>query len=65
MLGPEPFKDGITPLPDLIESFHVGFHGYADDTQLYVTFRLGEDETESHETLECCIDAVKSWMAMN
>ena len=63
VLGCELFKN--TPLPDLIESFHVGFNGYADDTQLCVTFKPGEDETESCEKLECYIAAVKSWMAMN
>jgi retron-type reverse transcriptase len=49
VLGPELFKDYITPLPDLINSFHVGFHGYADDTQLYVAFEPGKNETESRK----------------
>lgn len=65
VLGPELFKDYITPLPDLINSFHVGFHGYADDTQLYVAFEPGKNETESRKKLENCIAAVKSWMALN
>ena len=41
VLGPELFKDYASPLSSLIQSFGVSFHGYADNTQLYITFVPG------------------------
>ena len=40
VLGPELFKDYASPQASLIKSFGVSLHGYADDTQLYMTFAL-------------------------
>ena len=39
VLGQVFFKDNITPPADLIISHNVQFHRYADDTQLYITFK--------------------------
>ena len=65
VLGPELFKDYITPLASIIESHDVHFHGYADDTQLYVTFKPGQDEDSALDKLERCITDVRRWMASN
>ena len=65
VLGPELFKDYIAPLADLIHSHGIEFHGYADDTQLYTTFKPGENEDDALQQMQRCITAVKSWMALN
>ena len=79
-LGPVFFKNYITPLADLIKSHNVHFHGYADDTQLYVTFKPDgvasklrtkkqrkRQETEKSALckLERCTEAIRNWMAIN
>ena len=63
VLGPELFKDYASPLASLIQSFGVSFHGYADDTQLYITFVPGRDEDIALDKIQRCIAAVKAWMA--
>ena len=65
VLGPELFKDYITPLADLITSHSVHFHGYADDTQLYTFFKPGEDELSALNKMQKCIAEIKSWMSQN
>ena len=65
VLGPELFKDYIAPLANLIHSHGIEFHGYADDTQLYITFTPGENEVSALERMESCIADVRSWMALN
>ena len=65
VLGPELFKDYASPLASLIQSFDVLFHGYADDTQMYITFAPGPDEAIALDKMQRCIAAVKAWMAQN
>ena len=49
----------------MTQSFGVNFHGYADDTQIYVTFVPGQNEDSARDKIQQCIAAVKSWMAQN
>ena len=51
VLGPELLKDYITPLSSIIESYDVSFHRYADNTQLVVSFKPGQDEDT---TMDMC-----------
>ena len=43
VLGALLFLKYILPLAQLIKSYGVDTHGYADDSQLYVTFRKTND----------------------
>ena len=65
VLGPELFKDYSAPLSAIMKSHCLQYHCYADDTQLYVTFKPGQDEQQALLQLQNCIELIKSWMAMN
>ena len=53
-----------TPLYDIIESHGVSSMLYADDTQLYVSFKPGEIQEYVHK-IQCCISDVKKWASSN
>ena len=57
----------IQPLGHILRRHGVMFHGYADDTQIYVKFRPNnkEDLLAATKTLECCIHDVRTWMIFN
>ena len=45
------YSKTMVPLAKLIQSYEVNFYGYADDIQLYITFKPGEDEERAHDRL--------------
>ena len=53
----------ILPLGDVIRSFGISFHCYADDTQLFIPVE-SRDSAEIQK-VESCLAAVKSWMSLN
>jgi len=65
VLGPTFFSDYSSPLAELIRSFGVKVHLYADDSQLFLAFKPGIDEDVAISKLEECILHVRSWMAQN
>ncbi len=50
----------MLPMGNIIRKHGVGFHCYADDTQLYISSRPGE--THKIEKLMECIVNIKNWM---
>jgi len=54
-----------SPLADLIRSFGVEVHLYADDSQLYLAFEPESSEVKALNKMEQCIDHVRRWMASN
>src|SRR5206468_11072210 len=50
VLGPFLFSVYVSPISDIISSYSVEYHQYADDTQLYTAVKSGSD-TESIRNL--------------
>ena len=67
ILGPFLFTLFITPLGDICRKYHIKFHGYADDQQLYCSFdpKNRQDSSVAISRLEDCISSVRSWMRVN
>jgi len=64
VLGPLLFTAYVSPVGDLIESFDVSYHQFADDTQLLVAMNVN-DATPALERLANCSAAVRSWFLRN
>ena len=64
MLGLRLFTMYAADLVDRVEKHGVKFHGYADDSQLYVHCRPHDVATATAK-LESCISDVDDWMSTN
>jgi fibrillarin-like rRNA methylase len=64
VLGPFLFSVYVSPIAELISSYGIKFHQYADDTQLYTAVKSGSDAS-SIRNLELCSCAVRDWFAQN
>ncbi len=63
VLGPKKFCSYTKPLDRIIGIHNVGFHMYADDTQLYIPLTVEKEKTEAAiQILENCIREVRQWM---
>jgi len=64
VLGPLLFTAYTAPVSDLIESFGVCCHQFADDTQLFIAMNVA-DTTPLLNSLTCCSAVVKQWSLQN
>ena len=64
VLGPLLFTLYTTPLSSLISGHAIPQHLCADDSQLYVSFSLG-DSAAALNGIQSCLASVQSWMSMN
>ena len=64
VLGPLLFTIYISPLGQLIRRHHLKFHQYADDNQLYLSFKRPNLSSAVSSTQECVND-IKQWMTHN
>ena len=66
VLGPQLFTVYTSPVRDIILKYNLNDHVYADDTQLYITFKSSQEPADSCiTTLEKCIQEIRSWMRRN
>ena len=63
-LGPLLFTIYASKLFEVIKNYLPQSHGYADDTQLYLSFNadLPSSQNDAVEATEQCIQAIRSWI---
>ena len=61
VLGPMKFCLYLLQLGAIIRHHNIGYHIYADDTQLYISFKC-KDPLESLTKLNMCISDIRVWM---
>lgn len=63
-LGPLLFTLYTSRLFQIVQSHLPDVHCFADDTQLYISFRPNDtiDESSALNALESCVDDIHSWM---
>ena len=54
----------LLPLGAILRHHNIGYHIYADDTQLYISFNYN-DPLESLTKLNTCISDIRKWMIKN
>ena len=64
VLGPMKFCLYLFPLGTILRHHNIGYHIYADDTQLYISFKC-KDPLESLTKLNMCISIIRVWMIKN
>ena len=67
VLGPLLYLMYVAPLAEIIEKHNMSYHFYADDTQIYLSFRPS-DKAEpdlSRSRIELCIQDINRWMTVN
>ena len=67
VLGPILFSLFISPIGDICRKHNILYHGYADDTQNYLSFKpaIPGDNHRCRKQLEKCIEEIQIWMRTN
>ena len=56
-----------SPAADITKRHNLTYQLYADDTQYYVSYKLGSDDLLSlaKSSIEICVQEIKNWMILN
>ena len=67
VLGPLLYVLYTSPVADIIRRHNLTYHLYADETQLYVSFKLGSDDllASAKSSIEICVQEINNWMILN
>ena len=66
VLGPQWFTVYTYPIHDIIVKYDLRYHVYADDTQIYASFKPTQDcANRTLERIELCIQEIRTWMQNN
>ena len=66
-MGPVMFTLYTSPLGDICQKHNILFHGYADDTQNSLSFKLSRANSKENciIQLQSCIEEIRVWMRTN
>lgn len=67
LLGPKIFSNFVAPVGEICRRHGVNFHGYADDTQNYASFKVSVEKSRElcFRKLEDCVAEISEWMVVN
>ena len=67
VLGPLLYLLYTSPIADIIKFHKLQYHLYADDTQLYISFRTdcSYNLSLAKRRVECCVNDIDCWMVNN
>jgi hypothetical protein len=65
VLGPVLFTVYMLPLGEIVKRYRLTGYYYADDGQLYLTFKPADGAMVAQSELGKCCEAIKDWMTIN
>ena len=64
VLGPLKFCLYLLPMSAILKYHKIGYHVYADDTQLYISFKC-KQPVEAISKVNSCLPDIRRWMITN
>ena len=67
VLGPLLYLLYTSPIADIIKLHNLQYHLYADDSQLYISFKTNcfADLAQAKSSVELCVKDIDCWMTNN